>query len=133
MSQENVEVVRGIYRALSRGDIDAALDAGASDMVHDWSRSIGPYQGIYRGREEVRGFWQTFQEAADELSFDVEQTIDDGPHVLAIVRVSMRGRGSGAQAIARGPHLWTLREGKVLSFTLFQNKNEALEAVGLRE
>ncbi|MFL5820559.1 MAG: hypothetical protein ACJ76S_07750 [Solirubrobacteraceae bacterium] len=67
------------------------------------------------------------------MSFDVEELIDHGPHVVAVVAVSMRGRESGAVAVGRGGHLWTLREGDVVSFTLFQNKQDALEAVGLRE
>jgi ketosteroid isomerase-like protein len=133
MSRENVEVVRGIYAALTKGDIEAALQASDPSAVHDWSRSVGPYSGIYRGRDEALGFWRAFREAAEELSFDVEESIDDGPYVLAMVRVSMRGRGSGAEGTARGPHLWTLHEGKVIRFTLYRDKTEALEAMGLSE
>jgi ketosteroid isomerase-like protein len=132
MSRENVEVVRGIYAALSRGDIEVALDACRENAVHDWSRSVGPYQGIYESRDEVRAFFGAVNEAT-ELSFDVEALVDHGPHVIAVVGVSMRGRGSGAVAVGRGAHLWTLREGDVVSFTLFQDKEEALEAVRLRE
>jgi ketosteroid isomerase-like protein len=133
MSQQNVRVVREIYSALSRGDFEAALEAGHPDAEHDWSRSVGPYQGIYRGREEIRGFWVTFRDAVDELTFEVEDAIDAGEHVVALVRVRVRGRGSGVQVDARGPHVWTLRDGKVIRFRLFQEKTEALEAVGLQE
>jgi ketosteroid isomerase-like protein len=133
MSQQNVEVVRWIYAALSRGDFDAALEAGHADAEHDWSRSVGPYQGIYRGREEIRAFWVSFRDAVDELTFEVEDALDAGEHVVAFVRVHIRGRGSGVQVDARGPHVWTLQEGKVIRFRLFQENAEALEAVGLRE
>jgi ketosteroid isomerase-like protein len=133
MSEQNVRVVRGIYSALNRGDFDAALEAGHADVEHDWSRSVGPYQGIYRGREEIRRFWISFRDAVDELTFEVEDTIDAGEHVVALVRVHVRGRGSGVQVAARGPHVWTFRDGKVIRFRLFQEKAEALEAVGLQE
>ena len=131
MSREDVEVVREIYGALSRGDIEAALDACRENAVHDWSRSVGPYQGIYRSRDEVRAFFGAVNEATSELSFDVEELIDHGPHVIAVVDVTMRGRESGVVAVGRGGHLWTFREGEVVSFTLFQDKQDALEAVGL--
>ena len=101
MSQANVEVVRQIYAALSRGDIDGALDAGVSDIENDWSRSIGPYRGVYRGIDEARTLWTAFIEAVDELTFEVEEARDAGPHVVAFVRVHIRGRGSGAEAVAK--------------------------------
>jgi ketosteroid isomerase-like protein len=55
MSEENVEIVRGIYAALSEGDLERALQAGAN-AEHDWSRSIGPYRGVYRGEDAIRAF-----------------------------------------------------------------------------
>jgi ketosteroid isomerase-like protein len=130
MSPTNLEVVRGIYDALNRGDIDAALDSSDDQLVHDWSRSVGPYQGVYRGREEVRAFWHTVEEATSELTFDVEEVFGEGSHVVAKVGVSMRGRGSGALAVGRAAHLWALRDGRVVSFTLFERKEDALDAVG---
>ena len=133
MGRANVEVVREIYGALTRGDIEAALHACRENAVHDWSRSVGPYQGIYRSRDEIRDFFEAVNDATSELSFDVEELIDHGPHVVAVVGVSMRGRGSGAVAVGRASHLWTLREGDVVSFTLFQDKQAALEAARLRE
>jgi len=133
MSQENVEIVRGIYCALSRGDFEAALGAGHADAEHDWSRSVGPYKGVYRGSTEIRGLWATFRDAVDELTFEVEDAHDAGEHVVALVRVRIRGRGSGVQIDARGPHVWTLQDGKVIRFCLFQEEAEAFEAVGLRE
>jgi ketosteroid isomerase-like protein len=132
MSQ-NVKLVRAIYAAINRGDIDAALDAGVPDAEHDWSRSIGPYRGIYRSRDELERFWREFGDAVDDLTFEVEETIEAGPHVIAMVCARIRGRGSGVEAVARGPHVWTLSEGKVVQFVLFQEKSEALEAVGLGE
>ena len=131
MSEENVAVVRSVYAALSRGDIEAALEWSAPDGEHDWSRSIGPYRGIYRGVDALRAFWTEFRDAVEDLTFDVEETIEAGPNVVAMVRVRIRGRGSGVEAVARGPHLWTLKDGKVVRFVLFQDKAEALEAVGL--
>jgi ketosteroid isomerase-like protein len=125
--------VRAIYASINRGDIEAALDAGAPEVEHDWSRSVGPYRGIYRGRDEIRAFWTQFQDAVDDLTFDVEEVIESGPHVIAMVRVRIRGHGSGVEAFARGPHLWTMTKGKVVRFVLFQEKSEALEAIELRE
>lgn len=48
-----------------------------------------------------------------------------------MVRVRVLGRASGVEAVARGPHLWTIKDGKVVRFVPFQEKAEALQAVGL--
>src|SRR5438128_4804698 len=131
MSGDNAAVVRAIYAALSRGDLETALDAGAPDAEHDWSRSIGPYRGIYRGRDAIRSFWSEYREAVQNLTFEVEETIEADPHVVAMVCARIRGRDSGAEVVARGPHLWTLRDGKVVRFVLYQEKHDALDAIGL--
>ncbi len=54
--------------------------------------------------------------------------------VLALVRMTGRGRGSGA-AVESGVdgHVWTVRDGKVVAVRMWQGVREALEAVGLSE
>jgi ketosteroid isomerase-like protein len=133
MSRENVEVVRRLYGALSRQDIEAALDECDDAMEHDWSRSVGPFKGIYRGRDEIRALWISFQEAVDDAAFELEEVIDVEPHVIAVVAVRIRGRGSGIEVVGVGAHVWTLDDGKASGFRLFQDKDDALEAVGLGE
>jgi ketosteroid isomerase-like protein len=133
MSQENVELVRRLYGALSRQDIEAALDECDDDMEYDWSRSVGPFKGIYRGRDEIRAMWISFREAVEEAAFELQEGIDVEPHVIAVVAVRIRGRGSGVEVAGVGAHVWTVDDGKASGFRLFQNKDEALEAVGLRK
>ena len=48
MSQENVEIVRLAYAALSDADRDALTELTDSNWVFDFSRSIGPDEGVYR-------------------------------------------------------------------------------------
>ena len=48
MSQENVEIVQGLYAALNREDLDEVLKHLAPDFEFDWSRAVGPRQGVYR-------------------------------------------------------------------------------------
>jgi ketosteroid isomerase-like protein len=134
MSQENVEVVRRVFDAINRGDVDRALEAAADDIEMDWSSSVGPEQGVYRGKEQIRKLWTSFVEAFDELRWDPEEIIDvDDSRVIAVNHVRMRGRESGVEVDAVGAQLWTISEGKSRSLKLYQSKAEALEAVGLRE
>ena len=63
MSQENIEIVRATIEAINRGDLDQALEAAHEDFEADWSNSIGPHRGVYRGRERARGLFGFFLEA----------------------------------------------------------------------
>ena len=129
--RENVETVRRAYDAINRRDIEAALDSFYDDAEHDWSHSVGPDRGVYRGREEARRFWTSAFEAVQDAVFELEDMVVEGPHVVVMVSARIRGSGSGAEGVGRSPHVWTLRDGKATRFQLFQTWEEALEAAGV--
>ena len=53
MSQENVELVRRAIDAINRGNFLMATEYTVDDFEMDWSNSIGPLSGVYRGPEQV--------------------------------------------------------------------------------
>jgi ketosteroid isomerase-like protein len=129
-----VEVVRQAIEALNRRDADALLEGAEPDLVQDWSRSIGPERGIFRGSDQVKQFLRSWWDAFDETFIDVEEFIDAGDQVVAVFHARNRGRGSGIEVEGRGAVLvWTLRNGKIISTTLYQERADALEAVGRAE
>ena len=134
MSQENVEIVRVVFDSINRGDVDGALEAAAHDFELDWSNSIGPAKGVYRGKAQARELWTSFLEAFDELRWDPEEFIEvDESRVIVVNHVRMRGHESGVGVDAGGAQLWTIREGKARSVKLYQSRAAALEAAGLEE
>ena len=107
-----MEIVRRVFDSINRADIDGALEAAADDFEVDWSNSIGPAKGIYRGKEQVRKVWTSFVEAFDVFRWDAEEIIEvDESRVIAVNHVRMRGRGSGIEVDAVGAQLWTISEG----------------------
>src|SRR5687768_16048501 len=134
MSQENVELVRRGLGLVNRGDFDGAMQLFGDDFEMDWSNSIGPAKGIYRGRAQIRAFLDSFVEAFDLLRWDPEEFIEvDESRLIVVNHVRMRGRGSGVEVEGMGAQLWTFHEGEPQSFKLYQSKAEALEAAGLSE
>jgi ketosteroid isomerase-like protein len=131
MSRENVELVRRVFEVVNRGGVDAALEFAADDCVWDWSNSIGPAKGVYRGKQQVREFTASFVEAFEEARWDPEEIIDvDDTRVIVVNHVRLRGRGSGVEVDAVGAQLWTIVDGAAQSVKLYQSKADALEAVG---
>ena len=134
MSQENVEIVRRVFEAVSRRDIDAALASAADEFVVDWSNSIGPAKGMYQGKERVREFAAAFLGAFDYVRWHPAEIVDvDESRVIVVNQARVRGRGSGVEVDAVGTQLWTISEGKARSMKLYQSKAEALEAAGQSE
>ena len=136
MSHENVEIVRLAYAAASDGDLDALDELTAPDAVVDFSRSIGPQNGVYRGSRAfgryIAGVAEPF--ACFEIS-PVAFVVAPGGEIVVRHHVSARGRASGL-SIDRVPDValvWELRGGQVIKTTMYQPHAEALEAVGLRE
>jgi ketosteroid isomerase-like protein len=133
MSQENVEIVRRGTDAYNRGDLDGILEDWAPDAVMDWSRSRGFDAGVFRGHGEIRAFWQRLLEAFDEVRIELVDPIEVEDGLLIVENVSyLRGR-DGIEVQARSAWLVTIRDGETTSLTLYQTKQEALEAAGLRE
>jgi ketosteroid isomerase-like protein len=126
-----VEIVRRVFEAHNRRDADALLERAEPDVVLDWSRAIGPEREVVRGRDQVVQFLRSFWDAFDESFIDVEEFIDAGDQVVAVFHARSQGRRSGVEVENRAVLVWALRDGKIISTTLYQERADALEAVGL--
>jgi ketosteroid isomerase-like protein len=135
MSQEDMEIVRLAYAAVNEADLDALAEITAPDAVLDFSRSIGPQKGIYRGREAFGRYVANIRDAFETFQLSpVDFVVAPGGELVVRHHVSARGRASGLE-IDRVPDVglvWELRDGKVIKTTMYQPHAEALKAVGLR-
>ena len=134
MSQENVEIVRGILALLAQGG-EAVWDLVPPGFVFDFSRRlIDPV--VLRSRDQLRTFAERESEAWEGgyVGWEPEELIDAGDKVLAFLRVSGRGKASGADVEAHTWAVWTFRDGEPVELTYFgEDRAEALKAVGLAE
>jgi ketosteroid isomerase-like protein len=67
------------------------------------------------------------------LGYEPEEVIDAGDSVFVGLRQWGRGKGSGVPVEYRFFGVWTFRDGKVIRYKGFNERAEALEAVGLSE
>jgi ketosteroid isomerase-like protein len=127
---ENAGLVQQGYEAWNRGDVEAVLTF--LDVEIDWRGYTHiPESGTLEGREEVRAWLERFLEAWEELEIEVTELIDAGDQVVALVRFSGRGRGSGVQVEGGADaHVWTVRGRKAVAVKMYQGTREALAAIG---
>jgi ketosteroid isomerase-like protein len=134
MSEENVERLRDAYEAWNQGDLSPVLETLHPEV--EFSQPPGfPGMGVYRGRQDVESAFEELTAAFEDFQTEPEEIIDleDG-RLLAFVRLSGHGRGSGAPFEVRGAHLFTpAPDGRLLRFQAFFDRAEALEAAGLSE
>jgi ketosteroid isomerase-like protein len=135
MSQENVEIVRRQFALLSQDDYEAFFDEFPPEGVFDFSRRlIDPV--VLRGRDEMRAWMERERQMweGDHVGYEPKELIDAGDKVLALVRVSGRGKASGVEVEAYVWNVATFRDGKPVEMTYFgDDRAAALEAAGLSE
>ncbi len=136
MSEENVEIVRRIYDAVERGDIDTVL--ALYDPEIEWVFERSPFRDFlkhdtYRGHEDLRRmFGERYDDAWREIEDEIEELIDAGDRVVSVVSTRGRGRASGVEVEKLHAGVWTIRAGKVVRVE-WMDREKALEVAGLSE
>jgi uncharacterized protein len=134
MSQENVEIVRRAYEAFSRAGLDGLLEHFHPDAEYDITAAIGPYAGMYYGRAAIRTFLADYLESWEYVQMEPEDFIEVGEdHVVVLLRLHMRGKGSGVEVEAHTTNVWTMRDGKAVRIAIHNDKAAALKAAGRSE
>ena len=130
MSEENVEAVRESYQ--TPGALFATWAERMAPKIEFDFTEVYPDRPVMRGIEELRRFREEGPWA--ELSFEPERFVDvDDERVLVLVRVHARGTGSGVPVELRNAHEFTIRDGVLVRFKVYGDRDEALEAAGVSE
>jgi ketosteroid isomerase-like protein len=132
MSQAEIETLRALYEAVSRGDWDAALRDARPDFELI-PPDQNPLAGTYRGREAVRDFFAELWAAFDEVTVEPGQFSEAGDSIVVSMLLTLSPSGSGAEVQMHVTHLWTMRDGRPVRCRVFREREEALEAAGLSE
>src|ERR1700730_5274510 len=129
MSEANVAVVRGMWEAFIRNDVEAALAAFDPDV--EWDGTNLPDGKISRGREAVLDHAARWAEMWETWEVELEDVIDaGGDRVIAFIRE--RGRSTaGLDMNERHSELYGIRDGKIAYRKGFSDPDEALVEAGL--
>ena len=142
MSQENVGVVRAVISAVNDRDLDRYL-ANCTESIRletPWAA----VEGAYEGPDAIRRFFSDLRDTLPDFQLVIERLEPIGAdRILALLRASATGRASGITAGADAlsatdrdmptATVFDLAGGKVRRIRVFLDRQEAFEAVGLRE
>jgi ketosteroid isomerase-like protein len=127
MSQENVELVRGLFTAIEEQDWEAAL--GLFDPAVEWSATEGTFHGL----EGLLTSLMEWLEPWEEHRIEAEEFTKAGVHVLAVIRLVGRTAGSRMEVDQRFFQVYTVSDGRIIRMVEFGTRAKALEAAGLRD
>ena len=133
MSQENVEIVKAFMSTFEEGDRDKWREYFDPGVVWDTSASNMPSAGIYHGHQGVERFFRDWLGTWRDYEVASREYLDAGDSVVIVFRQGGTGRESGIQIERDFFGVYDLRGSKVVRFRLYESREEALEAAGLRE
>ena len=136
MSQDHIDLIKRGLEAFNRGDWDSAAEHLAESVV--WMGYLASVDGSKSlfGREAIKEAWREQSETLGHEAFQAEaQEFRDlgAGTILASMRLSGRGTGSGLPIEINYVQLWTLRDGLGVRIDSYGTVTEALEAAGLSE
>ena len=130
MSEADVEELRAVYEAVSRGDWDAALrDAGPDFELIPPDQN--PIAGTYRGREAIVAFFDELWAAFEDVTILPGEFQELRDRIVVSLLMQLRPSDSRAMVEMEITHLWTMRDGKPVRCEVFLRREQALATAGM--
>jgi ketosteroid isomerase-like protein len=128
MWDERISVVRGFADAITRRDVEGALER-CHPEIEFFSLLAQLEARPYRGFAGIRRYFKDIEATWEEWRVDVERLVaaPDG-RVVIIMSTHMRGIGSGLPFAQRVANLWEFKDEKLWRATLYRDPAEALRA-----
>jgi ketosteroid isomerase-like protein len=131
VSQENVEIVRDHYAATNERDFARAMShygEGVEMIVPS-----GITAGVFRGKAAVGDWFGDWFATFDrDARFDLEEVVAiDESSVLLVAQHHATGRSSGAEVNEQVVWVYRLAAGKIIHVRRYDDRAEALTAVGM--
>ena len=111
----NKQIIQGAYQAFAEGDVPKVL-AVMDDKI-EWTEAEGfPLHGTYVGPQAVvEGVFMRTGEIGDDFAVTPTRFVAEDDTVVATGTYSWKHRSTGTPAVVQMPHVWTLRDGKVIT------------------
>ena len=130
--ERNVEIVRSAYAAMAERGLEAALAFTDPEFETTTPPSLASEPDTYRGHEGVRRYFGSFGDAMEGVYLEGREFTPVSDKVVVDTTMHARGRTTGIETAQRAFLVWTLREGLLIGLETFAEREQAVEAAGLR-
>jgi ketosteroid isomerase-like protein len=129
MSEENVKIVKSIYRAFEQGDIPAVFNLFDPDI--EWiaaENSPAAVGSPYRGLNDVReGVFMRIARGYDGFTIKVDELLDAGDKIIMLGYYLGAYKATGKRFQAQVAHIWTIYGGKAAKFQQYTDTYQLAE------
>jgi ketosteroid isomerase-like protein len=130
-AQRNVELLRTVEEAFNRRDLETAI--GAYDPAAEWQMAReDPDTATLHGAEAITRLWESWLESYPDLRVEAQEVIPAGDRVFVWVQIRGRGAASGAEVEQEEAYVYTFSNGKITRVEEYFDRQEGLEAAGVR-
>jgi ketosteroid isomerase-like protein len=130
VSRENLEMVqRGIVEFDARG-VEGIIPFIHPDFEATTPPNLASEPDTYRGHDGIRRWFDSFDEAMDDIRWDAHDFQQVGEKVVVEFTLRARGKTSGLDFGQPAVMVWSFRDGKAIGIELFETLDEALAAAG---
>ena len=131
MPEQNMEVIRGIYESLSRGDVTAVL--GQMHQHIEWREADNFFyadRNPYRGPQAVlEGVFARLGSEWSDFKVIPEEWLDAGNHIVVLGTYSGKHKESGREVRAQFAHVWGVTHGRAVRFQQYTDTKQFADAV----
>ena len=132
MSQENVELIRGLYEAFARGDVGDVMGRMSPDI--EWNEAENfPYSdgNPYVGPGAIAaGVFARCGSEWDGFAAVPEEYLDAGDTVVVLGRYNGSYKATGRPQNAQMVHVWRIRDGKAAAFQQYVDTLQVARVTG---
>ena len=130
MDTQNVELVKNIYAAFGRGDVDFIASHTANNARWDFNvgKSSVPWHQPVTGPKEVPKFLAAFSGSVDIEAFEPRRFIASGEDVIVHLGLAYIVKATGKKVREEQLQWWTVRDGMVQGLKHFEDTAQVIAA-----
>ena len=131
MSEENLQIVRGLYEAFGNGDVPGVLSKFANDI--EWREAdnfIDADGNPYIGPPAVlEGVFMRLATEWDSFVVHQDSIMSAGNQVIAFGTYTGTYKKTGKSVRAQMVHVWDIKDGKAVKFQQYTDTKQFADAV----
>ncbi len=128
---DEVETVRRAINTVNRHDWDALTGLCCTDAEVTVEADVSPNPDRYLGAARIKWFFGSIGRAWPETYGELRSVEAIGGYLIADILVTVKSR-TGIQLNSHQTHLFEVRDGLVVSWRMFGERENALKAAGSR-
>jgi ketosteroid isomerase-like protein len=131
MSRENVELLQAVAAEVAEGDAMAWLRL-MTDDVRVFPRPEEPgVKEVYEGLDELMEYALNWYAQWEDYELVPVRFFDAGDQVLVVMLEHGRMARDGIRIEQEFSHSFTMRDGRIVEWRMYDSHEQALEALGL--